>query len=138
MAAKTALIVGAGPAGAALGYLLARRGVQVTVLEKHPDFARTFRGKGMQPSGIDAFRQMGLSDSVDRVPKATVKRMEFYLDGRLHARIGGESFGGQVALIPQPPLLEMLVDKAKRYPSFHLVMGATVRERCCWMWLSAD
>jgi FAD binding domain len=58
MAARSVLIVGAGPAGAALAYLLARRGVAVTLLEKHLDFARAFRGEGLQPSGVDALVQM--------------------------------------------------------------------------------
>src|SRR5205085_1184693 len=62
------LIVGAGPAGMALAYLLARRGVGVTVLEQHHDFARAFRGETLQKSGIDAFRQMGLGEQFDRVP----------------------------------------------------------------------
>src|SRR5262245_28574646 len=48
------VVVGAGPAGMALAYLLARRGVGVTVLEAHADFARAFRGEGLQRSGIDA------------------------------------------------------------------------------------
>src|SRR5947208_11124684 len=71
-------IVGAGPAGMALAYLLARRGVGVTVLETHHDFARAFRGDGLQRSGIDAFRQMGLGDQLDRVPHAEAKVIEVY------------------------------------------------------------
>jgi FAD binding domain len=59
------VIVGAGPAGMALAYLLARRGVAVTVLESHLDFARVFRGEGLQQSGIDTFRQMGLGSPKD-------------------------------------------------------------------------
>jgi 2-polyprenyl-6-methoxyphenol hydroxylase-like FAD-dependent oxidoreductase len=128
MPAKSALIVGAGPAGAALGYLLARRGVSVTVLGKHPDFARAFRGKGMQPSGIDAIRQMGLGDQLDRLPRAVVDMIELYVDGQLRFRVAGEALGGRATLMPQPPLLEMLVNEAKRFPSFQLVMGATVRD----------
>src|SRR5947199_910805 len=61
------VIVGAGPAGMALGYLLSRRGVGVTVLEMHQDFARSFRCEGVQRSGIDAFRQMGLGEPFDRL-----------------------------------------------------------------------
>jgi 2-polyprenyl-6-methoxyphenol hydroxylase-like FAD-dependent oxidoreductase len=102
--------------------------VPVTLLEKHSDFGRAFRGEGMQPSGIDAFRQMGLGDQVDRLPKAEIQMVEIYLDGRLRARLPGEAFGGQAALIPQPALLEMLVDAAKRYPSFHLALGTTARD----------
>jgi 2-polyprenyl-6-methoxyphenol hydroxylase-like FAD-dependent oxidoreductase len=128
MAPRTALIVGAGPAGAALVYLLARRGVPVTLLEQHRDFARAFRGEGMQPSGLDAFRQMGLGDRVAQLPQTTLKMVEFYVDGRFRARVSGEAFGGQAALIPQPALLEMLVDEAKRYPSFQLALGTTARD----------
>ncbi|TMB41576.1 MAG: FAD-dependent oxidoreductase, partial [Deltaproteobacteria bacterium] len=54
------VVVGAGPAGAALAYLLARRGIAVTLLERHTDFAREFRGEALMPSGVDAFVQMGL------------------------------------------------------------------------------
>jgi 2-polyprenyl-6-methoxyphenol hydroxylase-like FAD-dependent oxidoreductase len=100
----------------------------VTLLEKHRDFARAFRGEGMQPSGIDAFRQMGLGDQVDRLPKAVLKQGEFYLDGRLLARVPLEAFGGHVALIPQPALLEMLVGQAKHSPSFQLALGTTARD----------
>jgi 2-polyprenyl-6-methoxyphenol hydroxylase-like FAD-dependent oxidoreductase len=128
MTAKTVLIVGAGPAGAALGYLLARRGVPVTVLEKHPDFARAFRGEGMQPSGIDVIRQMGLGDQLDRLPKAIVDTFEVYRDGQLNMRVSMKALGGQAALVPQTPLLEMLVNEAKRFPSFQLIMGTTVRD----------
>jgi 2-polyprenyl-6-methoxyphenol hydroxylase-like FAD-dependent oxidoreductase len=53
------IIVGVGPAGATLTFLLARRGIEVALLERQPDFERTFRGDGLQPSGIDAFGQMG-------------------------------------------------------------------------------
>ena len=76
------VIVGAGPAGLALAYLLARRGVGVTVLETHHDFARAFRGEGLQRSGIDAFRQMGLGEPFDRLPHTAMKFVEVYSRGR--------------------------------------------------------
>ena len=119
MAAKTALIVGAGPAGATLALLLARRGVPVTLLEKHHDFARTFRGEGLQLSAIDAIRQMGLGDQLERLPKTSINMVEFYLGGKLCGRIPAAAFGGQAALISQPALLGMLVDQAKKYETPH-------------------
>src|SRR5207248_11544060 len=76
------VIVGAGPAGMALAYLLARRGVGVTVLEAHQDFARAFRGEGVQRSGIDAFRQMGLGEPFDRLPHTAMKFVAVYSRGR--------------------------------------------------------
>jgi 2-polyprenyl-6-methoxyphenol hydroxylase-like FAD-dependent oxidoreductase len=128
MTVKTALIVGAGPAGAALAYLLARRGVPVTLLEKHPDFARSFRGEGLQASAIDAIRQMGLGEQFERLPRASIETVEFYLDGKRRGRIPAAAFGGQAALISQPALLGMLVDQARPYPSFQLALNATVRD----------
>jgi 2-polyprenyl-6-methoxyphenol hydroxylase-like FAD-dependent oxidoreductase len=82
----------------------------------------------MQPSGMDVIRQMGLGDQLDQLPKAAVEMMEFCVDGRLRARVSADALGGRATLMPQPPLLEMLVNEAKRYPSFQLVMGTTVRD----------
>src|SRR5438132_5583486 len=107
------VIVGAGPAGMALAYLLARRGVGVTVLETHHDFARAFRGEGLQRSGIDAFRQMGLGERLDRVPHIEVRIVEIYSGGRLIVRADAAGLGrGQARLVSQPALLEMLADEA--------------------------
>src|SRR5690349_19150893 len=93
------LIVGAGPAGMTLAYLLARRGIGVTVLETHHDFARTFRGEGLQRSGIDAFRQMGLGEQFDRAPNIELKTIEIYFNGRLCVRADPAGLGrGQVRL----------------------------------------
>src|SRR5437764_2020569 len=97
------VIVGAGPAGMALAYLLARRGVGVTVLEAHHDFARAFRGEGVQRSGIDAFRQMGLGEPFDRLPHTAMKFVEVYSRGRRVVRAGAEAFGrGDVRAVSQP------------------------------------
>src|SRR6266851_4589944 len=94
------VIVGAGPAGMALAYLLARRGVGVTVLEMHHDFARAFRGEGLQRSGIDAFRQMGLGEQFDRLPHTELHFIEIYSRGRRVLRADAERFGrGQVRAV---------------------------------------
>src|SRR5438132_6885749 len=87
------VIVGAGPAGMALAYLLARRGGGVTVLETHLDFARAFRGEGLQQSGIDAFRQMGLGERLDALPHAEMRTFEIYLRGRLLVRTPSAGLG---------------------------------------------
>jgi 2-polyprenyl-6-methoxyphenol hydroxylase-like FAD-dependent oxidoreductase len=128
MAVGRVLIVGAGPAGAALAYLLARRGIEVTLLERHPDFERTFRGDGLQPSGIDAFQQMGLGDRLMQLPRATINTIELYQGGRRRARIPIERLGFIPCFIPQPAVLAMLTDEARKYPGFHLALGTTVRD----------
>jgi len=67
-AAARVVIVGAGPAGAALAFLLARRGVEVVLIERHNDFAREFRGEALMPTGVDAISQMGLRSELDSLP----------------------------------------------------------------------
>ena len=123
------LIVGAGPAGMALAYLLARRGVGVTVLETHTDFARSFRGEGLQRSGIDAFRQMGLGEQFDRIPHIEAQTVEIYSNGRLVVRTDPAGLGrGQARIVSQPALLQMLADEAGKHPDFRLEFGVTVRD----------
>jgi 2-polyprenyl-6-methoxyphenol hydroxylase-like FAD-dependent oxidoreductase len=78
MAVGRVIIVGAGRAGATLAYLLAHRSVTVTLLERHVDFARTFRGDGLQPRGIDAFEQVGLGDKLRQLPPARIHAIELY------------------------------------------------------------
>jgi 2-polyprenyl-6-methoxyphenol hydroxylase-like FAD-dependent oxidoreductase len=62
IAANHIVVVGAGPAGAALSLLLARRGIAVTLVERERDFARAFRGEALMPTGLDALGAMGLRD----------------------------------------------------------------------------
>src|SRR3954454_20954032 len=107
------VIVGAGPAGMALAYLLARRDVRVTVLETHHDFASAFRGEGLQRSGIDAFRQMGLGEQFDRIPYMELQSVEIYSGGRLLLRDDAATHGRpQARVVSQPALLQMLADEA--------------------------
>ena len=123
------VIAGAGPAGMVLAYLLARRGVEVTVLESHRDFARTFRGEGLQRSGVEVFRQMGLGGQFDRLPQVEIKSFEIYAGGRLRVRTDAAGLGrDQVRVVSQPALLQMLADEASAFPNFRLEVGVTVRD----------
>ena len=128
MAVGRVVIVGAGPAGAALAYLLARRGVEVTLLERHSGFERTFRGDGLQPSGLDAFDQMGLGDQLRQLPKALVRTIDIYQGGRRRTRLAVESLGFIPCFIPQPAVLAMLTEQSRQHPSFQLHMGTAVRD----------
>jgi 2-polyprenyl-6-methoxyphenol hydroxylase-like FAD-dependent oxidoreductase len=124
------ILVGAGPAGAALAYLLARRGVEVVLLERQTDFAREFRGEVLLPGGLEALDQMGLAGELDAVPHVTLDRLELYVHGRLRVRARFERarFGPHAPRwLSQPGLLELLVAKAGAHPGFRLERGATVR-----------
>lgn len=124
------VIVGAGPAGAALSFLLARRGIGVALLERHTDFAREFRGEVLMPTGIDVLGQMGLAGELAAVPQVGVEVVEIFRGTRRLLRINvRQVFGVEGPRITsQPVLLEMLVGAAARFPSFRLERGVTVRD----------
>jgi 2-polyprenyl-6-methoxyphenol hydroxylase-like FAD-dependent oxidoreductase len=130
VAAGRAVIVGAGPAGASLSYLLARRGVGVTLVERHTDFAREFRGEVLMPSGLDALAQMGLGEKVAALPQVRLERIEVYRgDRRLFAvTLADLGVAETPRIVSQPALLEMLVAEANRFPAFELRRGATARD----------
>ncbi|MEE3327051.1 MAG: FAD-dependent oxidoreductase [Myxococcota bacterium] len=124
------VIVGAGPAGSSLAYLLARRGVQVTLLERQQGFDREFRGEVLTPSGLDALRQMGLADALEQVPSQDQTSVTFHLNGK---KLFHQSFEGEVLeknpprAVSQPRLLEMLVAEASKSESFRIEEGASVK-----------
>jgi 2-polyprenyl-6-methoxyphenol hydroxylase-like FAD-dependent oxidoreductase len=100
----------------------------VALLERHSDFERTFRGDGLQPSGIDAFGQMGFGDRLRLLPRAVINTIDIYQGGRRRARLATESLGFIGCFIPQPAVLTMLTDEARKYPSFSLHMRTAVRD----------
>jgi 2-polyprenyl-6-methoxyphenol hydroxylase-like FAD-dependent oxidoreductase len=117
-----------GQPGAALAYLLARRGVAVTLLEKHLDFAGAFRAEGLQPSGVDALVQMGFAEKLALLPQAKVNVSELRRGGRLRARINTAQLGFIALFVSQPALLEMLTKQGGLAPGLQLEMGACVRQ----------
>ncbi len=125
-----AIIVGAGPGGAALAYLLARRGIEVTLLERQSDFAREFRGELLLPGGLETFEQMALWKELEAVPHVSFSAFEVYVAGkrRTRAEFDATLFGRlHPRWLSQPALLEMLVAQGSRQPSFRFERGATVR-----------
>lgn len=124
-------IAGGGPAGMMLGLLLARAGVSVLVLEKHPDFLRDFRGDTLHPSTLEIMHELGLLERFLRVPHQKVMR--------INARFGDLEFTvadfshlltqcRYVAFMPQWDFLNFLVEEGRRYPGFHVRMSAEVTD----------
>ena len=121
----TCCVVGGGPAGMMLGYLLARRGVQVTVLEKHRDFFRDFRGDTVHPSTLEVLNELGLLKDFLDLPHQEVASVGVI--------VGDSSFDVAdfrhvpvtckfVALMPQWDFLNFLSAHATKLPSFQLLM----------------
>src|SRR5947208_9309245 len=123
------VIAGAGPAGASLAYLLARRGLGVTLLERQTDFAREFRGEGLMPSGAEALGAMGLGPALDALPQTQIEALDVFRRARRLLRVRPEDLGAPgPRVVSQPALLEMLVGEAGRFPGFRLERGVTVRD----------
>lgn len=123
----TCLIVGGGPAGVMLGLLLARAGVEVTVLEKHADFLRDFRGDTVHASTIRLLDELGLGDGFRALPQS--KLGNFSLPASDGGTVVLADFDllkppyNYVAMVPQWDLLNFLVDAALEEPSFAIRMN---------------
>ncbi|MFC3675465.1 FAD-dependent oxidoreductase [Ferrovibrio xuzhouensis] len=123
---STCLIAGGGPAGMMLGLLLARAGIRVTVLEKHADFFRDFRGDTIHSSTLELMHELGLLDAFLRLPHQKITRFTGRVGGRpvaiadfshlpVHCRY--------IAIMPQWDFLDFVAREARRYPAFSLRMG---------------
>lgn len=123
-----ALIIGAGPAGATLGLLLARAGVEVELLERHEDFSREFRGERVMPGGIRLLQEMGLGEVISSVPQLRILGTDVFVDGRRRYGFPFIDEAHAPTYLPQPPLLEIIVGEAARTGRFSLHRGAIVRD----------
>jgi 2-polyprenyl-6-methoxyphenol hydroxylase-like FAD-dependent oxidoreductase len=110
-----------------LGFLLARAGVRVVVLEKHADFLRDFRGDTVHPSTLELIRELGLLDEFLKLPHRTVDRLSLQVGNRRIRLIDLTHLPTQckyIALMPQWDFLNFLADHGRRYRQFDLRMRA--------------
>ena len=121
----TCCIAGGGPAGIMLGYLLARAGIDVTVLEKHGDFFRDFRGDTIHPSTMELMHELGLLDEFLKVPHDEVTHLSAQI-GSDHLTIADfthmPTHSKFIALMPQWDFLDFIAKHGKALPNFHLLM----------------
>jgi len=120
-------IVGGGPAGMMLGYLLGRAGIDVVVLEKHADFFRDFRGDTVHPSTMQVMDELGLSDGFLKLPHQRLQKMDGMFGGtsvriadlsRLNAKFPF------IAFMPQWDFLNFLRESGKKFASLKVMMSA--------------
>src|SRR4051812_6623852 len=124
-------IAGGGPAGMMLGFLLARAGLDVVVLEKHKDFLRDFRGDTIHPSTLELMHELGFLSEFLKLPHEKVDVMA--------GRYGSSPVPIAalrhlptrckfIAMMPQWDFLNFLPDRGRRYPGFHLLMETEATE----------
>jgi 2-polyprenyl-6-methoxyphenol hydroxylase-like FAD-dependent oxidoreductase len=127
----TCCVVGGGPAGMILAYLLARQNVPVTLLEAHKDFDRDFRGDTIHASVMDIMDELGLADRLLQLRHTKLRHILLPSASGLVTPIDFRPLKVKypyITLMPQSEFLEFMADEARRYPQFKLVMGARVEE----------
>ncbi|WP_113703394.1 FAD-dependent oxidoreductase [Nonomuraea lactucae] len=128
----TCAIVGGGPAGMVLGLLLARAGVEVTVLEKHGDFLRDFRGDTVHPSTMLLLDELGLGERFAALPQSRFHEAAFPGEGGSRVVVADfrrlKTPHPYVAMVPQWDLLNLLAEAGRAEPCFHLRMDTEVTD----------
>lgn len=125
----TCCIVGGGPAGLMLGYLLARKGVHVTVLEKHADFLRDFRGDTIHPSTLEIIWRLGFLDEFLQLPHQRAEKLYGEIDGKETTLADFSHLPTRckfIAFMPQWDFLNFISRKAALLPTFSLLHNAQV------------
>jgi 2-polyprenyl-6-methoxyphenol hydroxylase-like FAD-dependent oxidoreductase len=121
-----ACVVGGGPAGVVLGYLLARAGHSVAILEKHGDFLRDFRGDTVHPSTMTVLDELGLLDEFLKRRHSEIRELAGHVGRDTITLADLSHVPGRakfIAIMPQWDFLNFLSDKGRAYEGFHLLMN---------------
>jgi 2-polyprenyl-6-methoxyphenol hydroxylase-like FAD-dependent oxidoreductase len=122
---RDCVISGGGPAGMVLGYLLARAGLRVTVLEKHADFLRDFRGDTVHPSTVTLLGELGLREKFLELPLTRLPTMDAVIDGQRLTMVDFSTLPAPdnfLVLAPQWDFLNFLAREVSVFPNFELRM----------------
>src|SRR6201981_3673770 len=122
-------IAGGGPAGMMLGFLLARAGIDVVVLEKHGDFLRDFRGDTIHPSTLELLDELGLAHEFLKLPHSRVSSIRLQTTAGQALSVSLERLPSKfrfIAFMPQWDFLEFMTREARRFPTFTLLRNAEV------------
>lgn len=124
-------IAGGGPAGVMLGYRLARAGIPVVVLEKHPDFFRDFRGDTIHPSSLQVLHELGLLERFLKLPQVPTEQIGGYIGGESVVVADFRSLpvaAPFIAMIPQWDFLNFMVEAGAAYADFKVMMKAEAKD----------
>lgn len=126
----TCCIVGGGPAGVVLAYILASRGIDVTLLEKNADFDRDFRGDTLHPAIMELMDQLGLADRLLQLPHTKLGGLTLTAgSNRLNISFSTlKTKYPYITFMPQAQFLAFLANEAKQFPNFHLITDADVKD----------
>lgn len=122
-------IVGAGPGGALLAYLLAKNNISVMLIERHKEIAKEFRGEHLNEEGEAILKKYGLFTELENLGLLRIQILEYWENGRLLKTLKPDSNIGHFGIhVPQKHLLKVIIDEAKKYPHFKLITNTKVTD----------
>ncbi|MBM7607241.1 2-polyprenyl-6-methoxyphenol hydroxylase-like FAD-dependent oxidoreductase [Lysinibacillus composti] len=122
-------VVGAGPGGALLAYLLAKKDLSVILLERHKVIAKEFRGEHLNEEGEEILKRHGLFDDIEKRGLLRMETLEYWEKGRLIKTVQPAPEIGHLGIhVPQAHLLSVILQEAEKYPNFTLMTSTKVTD----------